>query len=90
MLRFSRMITYNSSQRKLPKKKGNVKNLNKFVCQIWLISSYILSDLGSHIDGHGFIDSPVDADREYIYFIGSEMLPSSCYIHFNMYNVYFF
>jgi len=27
-------------------------------------------------------DSASDPDREYIYFMGSETLPSACYIHF--------
>ena len=31
-------------------------------------------------DGHGYIDSAVDADQEYIYFMGSETPPSACYI----------
>jgi len=31
-------------------------------------------------EGHGKIDSASDPDQEYIYFMGSETLPSVCYI----------
>jgi len=31
------------------------------------------------IDGHGHIDSAVDADQEYIYFVGSVRPPSMRY-----------
>jgi len=30
---------------------------------------------------YGQIDSTIDPDQEYIYFIWSETLPSACYIH---------
>jgi len=38
-------------------------------------------------DGYGYIDSAVDADQEYIYFMGSATPPSSCYAHFFCTNV---
>jgi len=30
-------------------------------------------------DGHCYIDSAIDADQEYIYFMGSATPPSACY-----------
>jgi len=32
-------------------------------------------------DGHRYIDSAIDADEEYIYFIGSATPSSACYAH---------
>jgi len=53
-------------------------------------SSYSLWDLDIKRDrrtdrqaeGHGYIDSAVDADQAYIYFMGSVTPPSACYAHF--------
>jgi len=58
-------------------------------------SSHSLWDLGTQkrnrqIDGHGYIDSAVDAEQEYIYFMGSAMPPSSCYAHSHKRNRPFF
>lgn len=33
---------------------------------------YILRDLTVYLDGHVYFDSVVRADKEYIYFVGSE------------------
>jgi len=42
----------------------------------------IVSEISAFIrtDGHGYIDSASDPNQEYIYFMGSETLPSACYI----------
>jgi len=42
----------------------------------------IVSNISAFIrtDGHGKIDSASDPDQEYMYFMGSETLPSACYI----------
>jgi len=42
----------------------------------------IVSQISAFIrtDGHGYIDSASDPDEEYIYFVGSETLPSACFI----------
>jgi len=49
-----------------------------------LSSLYRLRDLGVHTDGrtngHDQIDSGCDPGQGYIYFIGSKMLPFTCYI----------
>jgi len=46
------------------------------------IVAFIVSEISAFIrtDGRGKIDSLSDPDQEYIYFIGSETLPSACYI----------
>jgi len=36
--------------------------------------------LDGRTDGHGYIDSASDPEQDYIYFMGSETLPSACYI----------
>jgi len=41
-------------------------------------------------DGHGYIDSAVYADQEYIKFMGSATPPSVCYTHFHKRNRPFF
>jgi len=41
-------------------------------------------------DGHGWIDSASDPDQEYIYFMGSETLPSACYILSDEYSIPFY
>jgi len=35
---------------------------------------------GGQTDGHGYIDSAVDSDQKYIYFMWSATTPSACYI----------
>jgi len=37
-------------------------------------------------NGYGYIDSAVDADQEYIYFMGSATHPSACYAHLHKRN----
>lgn len=37
--------------------------------------------------GHGYIDSAIDADQEYMYFVGSMMLPFPCYILCKEHNI---
>jgi len=46
------------------------------------VVAFIVSDISAFIrtDGHGLIDSASNPDQEYIYFMGSETLPSACYI----------
>jgi len=46
------------------------------------IVAFIVFEISAFIwtDGHGQIDSASDPDQEYIYFMGSETLPSACYI----------
>lgn len=39
------------------------------------------SNSDRHTDGHGYIDTAVNADEEYKYFMGSEAIPFPCYIH---------
>jgi len=54
-------------------------------------SSYSLWDLGDtkrdrQTDGHGYINSAVDADQEYIYFMASATPSSACYAHLHICN----
>jgi len=46
------------------------------------IVARIVSEITAFIrtDGHGWIDSASDPDQEYIYVMGSETLPFTCYI----------
>jgi len=46
------------------------------------IAPFIVFEITAFIrtDGHGLIDSTSDPDKEHIYFMESETLPSSCYI----------
>lgn len=59
-------------------------------------STFSLSDLQFHTDTHNsrvdivmpqaddYIDSAIDADKEYMYFVGSGTPPTVCYIHFSL------
>jgi len=53
-------------------------NLNSLAPIVSEISAFFRTD--RRTDGHGLIDSASDPDQEYIYFMGSETLPSACYI----------
>jgi len=46
---------------------------------------FIVSKISAFIrtDGHGYIDSTSDPDQEYIHFMESGTLSSSCYILFH-------
>jgi len=52
----------------------------------------IFSEISALIrtDGQGKIDSASDPDQEYIYFVGSETLPSVCYIPFDKCSIPFY
>jgi len=45
------------------------------------IVALVVSEISAFIrtDGYGKIDSASNPDQEYIYFMGSETLPSACY-----------
>jgi len=64
------------------------------VVESQLLSFQSFRDLSAYTerqtDGHGWNNSAIDADEAYtVYFIGSETLASTCYIHPEEYNVFF-
>jgi len=57
-----------------------------------ILLSFIVPEISTFIrtDGHGYIDSTIDFDQEYIYFVRLETLPSACYILFNESSIPFY